>query len=118
MNALISHQIVSTLTSCRLLHRGRGREITAGQRIHASLAFRALQYTPKASFSSYKLEWTQIVGKGNTTDLSWAKGLDPFLEMDIFDTTSALKLVIDELKDDVKVKENLGHLHFISLSGE
>ena len=79
------------------LHRGRGRKIQPGQRIHASVAFCKTLYEPKALFSDKGKEaWCNLIGRGNKSNLKWTHGWEDRLEMDIFDNKSA-EITIEQL---------------------
>jgi hypothetical protein len=72
------------------LHRGRGRKIQPGQRVHASVAFCKKSYNPKARFSDkQKNNFSRLVGRGDKSDLKWTYGWEDRLEMDIFDASTA-----------------------------
>jgi hypothetical protein len=71
-------------------HRGKGRVIREGQKIHASVAFKnGYRYTPQAISPEGFPSWYRIVGTGQMDDIAWAKDLNDIIEMDLFDFTEA-----------------------------
>jgi hypothetical protein len=70
-------------------HHGHGRLIVKNQLVHASLAFKAETYRPRATFSDSELKWDTLVGKGTVNDIEWAQDWRAQLEMDIFDPSLA-----------------------------
>ena len=118
--------MLSPLTTiCRRPHRGKGRAILPGQKIHASLAFKAKDYTPKASFidDHSDLKWEELIGEG----LSWnfrGSGLanwEQHLEMDLFDYASGANAVAT-LADRNLTPEDIVHIlrriTFIAVTGK
>ncbi|KAF8493851.1 hypothetical protein JB92DRAFT_1160898 [Gautieria morchelliformis] len=81
------------------MHKGHGRKIKPGQKIHASVAFCPASYCPKAKLSpeSSVKEWTNLVGEGDREWWGWADIFKDVLELDIFDDTT-VKEVIQRLK--------------------
>jgi hypothetical protein len=51
--------------------------------------------------------WSSIVGKGNYNDISWIKGIENLLELDLFDYSNVGKLIEDA---------NLVRLEFVALT--
>ncbi|OBZ69812.1 hypothetical protein A0H81_10341 [Grifola frondosa] len=75
-------------------HLGKGRTIRPGQKIHASVAFCPKRYTPKARLPrKIKDNWHDLVGMGDRFDMDWTRKWNGLLELDIFDTESAVSLV-------------------------
>ncbi|KAJ6578262.1 hypothetical protein B0H19DRAFT_930856, partial [Mycena capillaripes] len=70
-------------------HHGNGRLIVKNQLVHASVAFKAKNYRPRATFSDFELKWETLVGKGTVNDIEWAQDWRARLEMDIFDPSLA-----------------------------
>lgn len=75
-------------------HRGKGRTIYPGQKIHASVAFKAKSYQPKATFIDTQTNpnWKELVGEG----LPGKSGSDDWmqhLELDLFDTAAGLDAI-------------------------
>ncbi|KAJ7711633.1 hypothetical protein B0H16DRAFT_596655 [Mycena metata] len=70
-------------------HHGQGRLIVKDQLVHASVAFKADTYRPKANFSDFDMAWDTLVGRGQADDINWARGWRVRLEMDLFDPASA-----------------------------
>ncbi|KAG8849212.1 hypothetical protein FRB91_010160, partial [Serendipita sp. 411] len=84
----------------RRLHRGKGRTIYPGQRIHASVAFCKAEYKPKAILPrdrDHKWSWDKIVGKGEKEHTYWAREWGETLEMDMFNPEAA-KEVLSKLQ--------------------
>ncbi|TDL30078.1 hypothetical protein BD410DRAFT_850420 [Rickenella mellea] len=78
-----------TSTTYRL-HKGHGRKIQRGQKIHASVALCPKDYEPKAKLAfDDKFKWSKIVGRGSITDIKWTIDLKDYLELDIFDYSMA-----------------------------
>lgn len=115
------------LIPTRLPHRGKGRAILPGQKIHASVAFKDRDYKPKATFiGNDKMsnpDWKDLVGEGPSGSLvstqrnSWAG----YLEMDLFDHES-ISNAIEKLSDPKrKAKSDVLHvlkrLDFMAISG-
>jgi len=85
--------IVTSKTTIRLrLHRGRGRKILPGQKIHASVPFCQESYVPKARPLD-GVKWSSMVGRGRRQDMHWASHLGDVLEMDIFDHSVAQEVI-------------------------
>ncbi|KAG8772758.1 hypothetical protein FRC15_002527, partial [Serendipita sp. 397] len=84
----------------RRLHKGKGRTIYPGQRIHASVAFCKAEYKPKAILPrdrDHKWSWDKIVGKGEKEHTYWAREWGETLEMDMFNPEAA-KEVLSKLQ--------------------
>ena len=102
------------------LHRGHGRKIQPGQKIHASVAFCEESYKPKARFSDKfkgKVVWRNLVGQGNKSDLKWTRGWEDRLEMDIFDA-SAAETTIQRLGDALDPTVWVHRLTIMTWSGK
>ena len=84
--------------SCNIVsfHKGRGRKIKPGQKVHSSVAFCDKSYHPKA-FLPQQRHLYELVGKGSLSNRDWVKGWEDIIEMDIFDI-SLLSNVIEILK--------------------
>jgi len=89
-------------------HRGKGRKIVAGQKIHASVAFKPSCYKPLAQAKSPqgKIDWELLVGSGKTDDISWTQQWEEYLEMDVFDH-STVRPILEKLRDVNQPAENL-----------
>ncbi|KAJ7852648.1 hypothetical protein B0H14DRAFT_2354728 [Mycena olivaceomarginata] len=81
----------------RLPHRGAGRIIAPGQRIHISVAFKSPNnYHPRAKFlESDSIKWESFVGAmiDQSNGFEWALDLEGQVELDLFDasfTTQAI----------------------------
>jgi hypothetical protein len=60
--------------------------------IHASVAFKQANYTPRARCLKGK-SWEDIIGRGRNEDIDWARYLTDILEMDLFDHSEAGSLI-------------------------
>ncbi|KAJ7097706.1 hypothetical protein C8R44DRAFT_859850 [Mycena epipterygia] len=117
----------------RTPHRGAGRIIAPGQRVHISVAFKK-DYHPRATFLEPDgIEWDSFVGKNvETTDFDWVDRLGNKVEKELFDssfmiqaveslrvlwdtqhTTSGNKSKADETKETYLIQR----LAFMALSG-
>jgi hypothetical protein len=85
----------------RIYHRGKGRKIVSGQKIHASVAFKENHYNPRAQAISSmpKIKWESLVGTGKINDICWTQKWEGQLEMDIFDR-SLVQNIVEELKQN------------------
>ena len=83
---------------CNILsfHKGRGRKIKSGQKVHSSVAFCDERYHPKADLPQQRC-LCELVGKGSLSNSEWVRGWEGLIEMDIFDL-SLLSNVIETLK--------------------
>ncbi|KAJ7488829.1 hypothetical protein FB451DRAFT_1024522, partial [Mycena latifolia] len=104
----------------RTPHRGAGRIIVPGQRIHISIAF-TKPYAPRAEFlSDTHIEWASLVGK--EMDLVWSSQLANDIELDLFDASFMIEAVdqLRALRDKGDMTENLDYwverLRFMALS--
>ncbi|KDR77529.1 hypothetical protein GALMADRAFT_407064 [Galerina marginata CBS 339.88] len=79
----------------RSLHRGRGRVIYTGQKIHASVAFCAPEYVPRASFGDDpdSTQWKDFVAKGLAGTLAASPNWQCRIEMDLFDVSASYGLL-------------------------
>jgi len=78
------------------LHRGQGRKIQPGQKVHASVAYCDSSYNPKASLPAVENSsrtWKDLVGKAvkeegsgwiGGIDLQWMMGWEDLVEIDMF----------------------------------
>jgi hypothetical protein len=84
--------------SCNILsfHKGRGRKIKSGQKVHSSIAFCDESYHPKANLTQQRC-LCELVGKGSLSNREWVRGWEDLIEMDIFDL-SLMSNVIEALK--------------------
>jgi hypothetical protein len=87
-----------TIYSCKTVsfHKGRGREIKSGQKVHSSVAFCNENYHPRAVLPEQRRLY-ELVGKGSRSNREWVKGWEDLIEMDIFDL-SLMPNVIETLK--------------------
>ena len=76
-------------------HKGRGRKIKSGQKVHSSVAFCNESYHPRAILPEKCLY--ELIGKGSRSNTEWVKGWEDLIEMDIFDL-SLMSNVIETLK--------------------
>ncbi|KIM36837.1 hypothetical protein M413DRAFT_285325 [Hebeloma cylindrosporum] len=77
-------------------HKGRGRKIKPGQKVHSSVAFCNESYQPRAILPARR-RLSELVGKGSRSNREWVEGWEDLLEMDIFDL-SLMSNVIETLK--------------------
>ncbi|KAJ7506852.1 hypothetical protein B0H11DRAFT_1707001, partial [Mycena galericulata] len=99
-------------------HHGQGRLIVENQLLHASVAFKAKTYRPRATFSDTDVEWETLVGKGTVNDIGWAWDWRGRLEMDIFDPSLAGdtgKKLVDAVGEETW--QHLKLIPFLALSG-
>ena len=88
-------------------HKGRGRKIKPGQKVHASIAFCKEDYYPKAILNlKDNYLWKQLLGKGSILSRDWATGWETLLELDIFDL-SRMSHVIEMLKSETRDEESM-----------
>jgi len=78
------------------VHKGRGRKIKSGQKVHSSVAFCDERYHPRAILPNRR-RLCELVGKGSRSTGEWVKGWEDLIEMDIFDLAS-MSNVIEKLK--------------------
>ncbi|KAJ7140600.1 hypothetical protein C8R44DRAFT_846729 [Mycena epipterygia] len=98
-------------------HNGKGRVIVKDQLVHASVAFKDENYKPRASFSSSKLTWNSLVGRGNLQDIGWAQEWQPHLEMDLFDPALAGEIGRDFVEATGEHRwQHLTRVPFLALS--
>ena len=102
-------------------HRGKGRRVQNGQKIHASVLFKH-GYRPQAVFAKdyQQLKWGEIIGLGDPHTVGWTENLKDILEMDLYDCTAGGSL-ISQLKDVIiranAAKHILDRLYFIAYFG-
>ncbi|KAF8960786.1 hypothetical protein BDZ97DRAFT_1831829 [Flammula alnicola] len=86
-------------------HRGRGRKVMPGQKLHSSIAFCPNGYHPKAILKlSQPRHWNKLVAQGRQADTNWEKGWEGDLEMDIFDY-SLMSDVLNKLQSGPEGEE-------------
>ena len=88
--------VLQYLYAWHSLHRGQGRQIQPGQKVHASVAFCSKYYRPKAHIRGES--WDMLVGSGTKFDTYWTRWWGDLLEMDIFDASTA-DTVIKKIQD-------------------
>ncbi|KAF8801532.1 hypothetical protein BYT27DRAFT_7198051 [Phlegmacium glaucopus] len=91
-------------------HVWEGRVIKPGQKIHASVSF-IKDYKSKAKFSPGMVDgdWSSVVNKGRQDDISWMKGIENLLELDLFDYSNVKKIIDDG---------DVARLEFVALTRE
>jgi hypothetical protein len=116
---------MTTETICRRPHLGKGRAILPGQKIHDSIAFRAKNYKPKATFIGNRsnLRWEELIGEGLSWDFrgSGLANWQQHLEMDLFYHTSgsdAFAMFADPNLSSEDVVHILKHITFIAITGK
>ena len=77
-------------------HKGRGRKMKSGQKVHSSVAFCNEGYHPRAILPEQGCLY-ELVGKGSRSNREWVNGWEDLIEMDIFDL-SLMSNVIEMLK--------------------
>lgn len=108
----------------RTPHKGKGRAIYPNQKIHASVAFKAAGYKPKAVFrleGATPPSWNKVIGQGQSGKFREAlNGWSGFLELDLFDLT-AVPQMIENLQNGVSENDTLhilNRLSFLAISGK
>ena len=81
-------------------HKGQGRKIKPGQKVHSSVAFCDERYHPSAILPDQGCLY-ELVGKGSRSNTEWVKGWEDLIEMDIFDL-SLMSDVVEKLKSGTK----------------
>ena len=86
-------------------HRGMGRKVQPGQKVHISVAFCDKTYLPKAIHPD-GVNWAKLVGLGGREDLEdlpWRIQDEPLFELDIFDNHDAEHVIkiIENASDNV-----------------
>ena len=89
-------EMITDLCKTVSFHKGRGRKIKSGQKVHSSVAFCDHSYHPKAILLEKRCLY-ELVGKGSRSNREWVKGWEDLIEMDIFDL-SLMSNVIETLK--------------------
>ncbi|EDR08351.1 uncharacterized protein LACBIDRAFT_294115 [Laccaria bicolor S238N-H82] len=86
-------------STTNLWHRGQGRKILSGQKLHSSIAFCPQGYNPKAALPQrpQRRRWVEIVAAGQRFDQDWAVEWKDILEMDIFDH-AIMPEIVNKLK--------------------
>ncbi|KAJ6557984.1 hypothetical protein B0H19DRAFT_1028587, partial [Mycena capillaripes] len=104
---------------------GKGRLISRGQRIHASVAFMTKEYRPRASFRHGDLDWQNVVGQDiEQRNFGWASRYSDILEMDLFDPSfimEAIQNLADVWHGDERSDREsywIERLSFMALSGK
>ena len=92
----LTPEIIIYLCNTFSLHKGRGRKIKSGQKVHSSVAFCDENYHPRAILPGRRCLY-ELVGKGSRSNREWVKGWEDLIEMDIFDL-SLMSNVIEMLK--------------------
>lgn len=112
------YSCIALLTTFHSWHRGRGRKILPGQKVHASVAFCKKPHNPQAMLPSHpsKRSWVQLVGTGRMDDLYWRDDWEDILEMDIFDISSAKECVMKILGSSTNLAVWVHRLKMISSS--
>jgi hypothetical protein len=117
--------MMTTEIICRRPHRGKGRAILPGQKIHASVAFKAKSYKPKATFIGDRsnLTWNELIGEGHSWNFRGSGLADwqQHLEMDLFDHTSgsdAFATLADPNLSSEDVVHILKRITFIANTGK
>jgi hypothetical protein len=101
------------------LHRGKGRQIQPGQKIHASVAFSPSNYCPKAVLPKGEsaLDWEHLIRLHGDTQFEYPKDWEGWLEMDIFDLTTAQTVVNNLESSSVDLPTSLHRLTVMTQSG-
>jgi len=86
-------------------HKGRGRKIKSGQKVHSSIAFCDKSYHPRAMLPEQR-RLCELVGKGSLLNREWVKGWEDLIEMDIFDL-SLMSNVIESLKSGAEDESSM-----------
>lgn len=101
------------------LHRGRGRKIKHGQKIHASVAFSPSTYCPKAVLpkAESSLKWEDLIQLNGDTQFNYPKDWEGWLEMDIFDPTTAQTVINNLESSSVDLRTSVHRLTVMTQSG-
>lgn len=92
----LTPEMVIYLCKTVSFHKGQGRIIKPGQKVHSSVAFCDERYHPRAILPDQGCLY-ELVGKGSRSNREWVKGWEDLIEMDIFDL-SLMSNVIETLK--------------------
>jgi hypothetical protein len=92
----LTPEMITYLYKTVSFHKGRGRKIKSGQKVHSSVAFCDESYHPRAILPEERCLY-ELVGKGSRSNTEWVTGWEDLIEMDIFDL-SLMSNVIDALK--------------------
>jgi hypothetical protein len=92
----LTPEMITYLCKTVSVHKGRGRKIKSGQKVHSSVAFCDERYHPRAILPNQRRLY-ELVGKGSRSTGEWVKGWEDLIEMDIFDLAS-MSNVIERLK--------------------
>lgn len=100
------------------LHRGKGRKIQRGQKIHASVAFSPLKYHPKAVLPKDEspLKWEDLIQLNGDTQFDYPKDWEGWLEMDIFDLTTAQTVISNLESSYVDIRTSVHRLTVMTQS--
>ena len=77
------------------LHRGKGRKIQPGQKIHASVAFSTWEYRPKAILPKGRspLDWKDLIRLDGDSPFKYPSAWMRWLDMDMYDLTTAWTVI-------------------------
>ena len=92
----LTHEVIIYLGQTVSFHKGQGREIKSGQKVHSSVAFCDKRYHPRALLPEQGCLY-ELVGKGSRSNREWIEGWEDLIERDIFDL-SLMSNVIETLK--------------------
>ena len=101
------------------LHRGRGRKIQPGQKIHASVAFSPSEYRPKAKLPKRGSppNWEGLIQLNGDTQFKYPKDWENWLDMDIFDLTTAQTVISNLESSSVNPLMSVHRLTVMTQSG-
>jgi hypothetical protein len=90
-----------------------------GQLVHASVAFKNIEYKPRALLLNSEVQWDSLVDKGRPDGVSWAENWQPLLELDLFDPSLAEEVGRKIVAATGKAKMVLlERIPFLALTGE
>jgi hypothetical protein len=101
------------------LHRGQGRHIQPGQKIHASVAFSPLSYRPRAVLPANERskDWGDLIRLNGETQFDYPEDWKDWLEMDIFDLSTAEAVVNNLESSSVDLLTSVHRLTVMAKSG-
>ena len=101
------------------LHRGKGRKIQPGQKIHASVAFSPSEYRPKAVLPKRESppSWKGLIQLNGDTQFKYPKDWEVWLDMDIFDPTAAQTVISNLESETVNILTSVHRLTVMTQSG-
>jgi hypothetical protein len=101
------------------LHRGKGRKIQSGQKIHASVAFSPSKYRPKAVLpkDGSPSNWEGLIQLNGDTQFDYPREWEGWLEMDIFDPTTARTVISNLESSSVDLLTSVHRLTVMTQSG-